>query len=173
MQKHEKLEYTLSKKMVISLFVYYLLILVCGCIISIHIGYSLTTPIDQSLLLRKTFIISLSVSGMLCSVQYIKRLYKACITERMDSQPNAYKKIGNAMYFISRPFFAFVFSVIAVFFMLSGMFIVTGSLDYILNILNEKFLYLCVISSAIIGFSVGKVLDKFESISAERIENLK
>lgn len=170
MQKHEKLEYTLSKKMIITLFIYYLIILVGGCILSIYIGCSLTTAIDQSLLLRKTFIISLSVSGMLCSVQYIKRLYKACITERINQQSNTYKNIGNAMYFFSRPLFAFAFSVLAVFGMLSGMFVVTGSLDYILN---EKFLYVSVVSSAIIGFSVGKILDKFGAISVNRIDSLK
>lgn len=170
MKKHEELEYSLTKNLLIFLFVYYLLILICGCANAIYIGYSLTEEIPQNLLLRKIFIISLSVSGMLCSVQYIKRLYKACITERINTQPNTFKRIGNLVYFISRPFFACVFSVIAVFCLLSGMFIVAGSLDYILN---KKFLYLCVIISAIIGFSVGKVLDKFEGISIERIDNLK
>lgn len=170
MEKHEELEYTLSKKLLISLFIYYMLILIGGCFCTIHIGYSLAEQVSQPLLLRKTFYISLSVSSMLCSVRYIKRLYKACITERIDTQANTLKRIGNFVYFVSRPFFACVFSVVAIFCVLSGMFIVAGSLDYILN---EKFLYLCVIISAIVGFSVGKVLDKFEEISIERIKSLK
>lgn len=170
MKKYENLEYTLSEKSVIFLFVYYMLILIGGCMSAIHIGYSLTDQIEQPILLLKTFIISLSVSGMLCSIQYIKRLYKACITERIVVQPNSYKNIGNIIYFISRPFFAFVFSVVAIFCLLSGMFIVAGSLDYIIN---KKFLYLCVIVSAIVGFSVGKVLDKFQEISTDRIDGLK
>lgn len=170
MKKQEELEYSLSKSLVIIIFIYYMLILIVGCVITIYIGCSLAEKITRTLLLRKTFFISLSVSGMLCSVQYIKRLYKACITERIDTQSKTFKRIGNMVYFISRPFFACVFSVVAIFCLLSGMFIVAGSLDYILNI---KFLYLCVIISAIIGFSVGKVLDKFERISIDRIDNLK
>lgn len=170
MKKSEELEYFLTKKSLIFLFVYFMLILIGGCASTIYIGYSLTEEATQSLLLCKTFSISLSVSGMLCSVQYIKRLYKACITERINPHPNTFKRIGNLMYFISRPFFACAFSVLAIFCLLSGMFIVAGSLDYILN---KKFLYLCVIISAIIGFSIGKILDKFERISSDRIDNLK
>lgn len=170
MEKQEELKYSLSKSLVIIAFIYYMLILIAGCVITICIGCSLAEQITQTLLLRKTFSISLSVSGMLCSVQYIKRLYKACITERIDTQANTFKRIGNMVYFISRPFFACVFSVVAIFCLLSGMFIVAGSMDYVLN---KKFLYLCVITSAIIGFSVGKVLDKFERISIDRIDNLK
>ena len=170
MKKHEGLEYFLSKNLLIFLFTYYMLILIGGCASTIYIGCSLTEQITQALLLLKTFIISLSVSGMLCSIQYIKRLYKACITGRINTQPDTFKRIGILAYFISRPFFACVFSVIAIFCLLSGMFIITGSLDYILN---KKFLYLCVIISAIIGFSIGKVFDKFEGICMERIENLK
>lgn len=170
MKKHDELVYSLSRNLVKILFGYYMLILIVGCICTIQIGYSLTDQITQRPLLCKTFTISLSTSGMLCSVRYIKRLYKACITGRINTEADPFKRTGNIMYFVSRPLFACVFSVIAIFCLLSGMFIVVGSLDYILN---KKFLYLCVITSAIIGFSVGKVLDKFEEISTERIDSLK
>lgn len=170
MRKSESLEYTLSKRLVIVLFLFYALILIGGCIVSISVGVSLTKEVERHLLLRKTFFVSLAVSTMLCAVQYTKRLYKACITDRIDTHPDTFKRIGNMAYFISRPFFACSFSILCVFVLLSGMYIVTGSLDYILN---EKFLYLCVVISAIIGFSVGKVMDKFELMSADRIDSLK
>ena len=56
-----------------------------------------------------------------------------------------------------------------IFMLLSGMFIVTGNLDYILNI---KFVYLCVVLSSFLGYSVGDLLDKFEKVSKKQIENL-
>ena len=52
--------------------------------------------------------------------------------------------------------------------LLSGMFVVTGNLDYILN---EKFVYLCVVLSCFLGYSVGDMLDKFEKFSKEKVSN--
>ena len=51
--------------------------------------------------------------------------------------------------------------------LLSGMLVIIGNLDYIIN---EKFLYLCVILSSYIGYSIGHVLDKFEISSQEKIK---
>ena len=50
------------------------------------------------------------------------------------------------------------------------MFIVTGSLNYVLN---EKFIYMCMIASSCIGYSIGKMIDKFENVSEKQIEELK
>lgn len=169
MKKHDSLEYTLSHNMLIFLFLYYLIIFVAGSIVTVSIGVSLAEEFDQSQLFRKTFVSSLSVGSMLCSIQYVKRLYKACITDRIDPQPDPYKRLGNMAYFLSRPFFSFAFSILAVFAMLSGMYIVTGNLDYIIN---KRFLYLCVFVSGCIGSSVGKVMDRFESISEEKIKSI-
>lgn len=72
--------------------------------------------------------------------------------------------------FVSRPLYAFVFSIISIYCLLSGLFIVTGNVDYIIN---EKFLYLCAIISSFIGYSVGHVLDRFETISQEQIEHIR
>lgn len=170
MKKSDNLEFALSKRMVIALLIFYALILVVGCIIAANVGISITREIEKPLLLRKTFCVSLAFSTMLCAVQYTKRLYKACITDRINTSSDVFVQIGNVAYFISRPFFACAFSIFCVYVLLSGMYIVTGSLDYILN---EKFLYLCVVISAIIGFSVGKVMDKFESICSEKIDSFK
>lgn len=156
--------------MVIVLFSYYILILLFGGFVSVYIARTPMSTLSQTQLLTYTFIASLSVSGMLCSIQYIKRLYKACMTDRVDLSDDKLKRIGNMMYFLLRPLFSFVFVIVMIFAILSGMFIVTGSLDYILN---EKFLYLCVILSSFIGFSIGKLLDKFETMSNEKIENVK
>ena len=123
---------------------------------------------DNDAIIIKTIIASLSVSGMLCCLQYIKRLYKACITDRIIECSSVFGQLGNVIYFILRPFYSFVFVIVMIFAILSGMFVITGNLDYIIN---EKFLYLSVILSSYIGYSVGHVLDKFEKTSKEKIEN--
>lgn len=169
MRKSDTLTYDLPKNMIIMLFIYYLMILIGGGGAAIKIACGLMSELSRKEILRSAFLISIAVSGMLCSVQYIKRLYKACLTERIDFSQNTKKIIGNMAYFICRPFFAFAFSTIMVFALLSGMFVVTGNLDYILN---EKFVYLCTIMSSFLGYSIGNLLDKFEKLSEDKISNI-
>ncbi len=169
MKKSDNLIYNLSKKMLIFLFIYYFTILICGGIIAISIACNLVQELNQEQIIKMAFIVSIAVSGMLCSIQYIKRLYKACLTDRIETHDDIVKYIGNITYFVFRPFFALAFSIVMVFMLLSGMFIVTGNLDYILNI---KFIYLCVVLSGFLGFSVGNLLDRFEKISKEKISNI-
>lgn len=171
MQKQDEIIYNLSKNMVILLFIYYFLILLLSGFIIIVIANNVILKANPEQILKDSFYVSISASGMLCSIQYIKRLYKACIMGRINvSDLNVMKRIGNMSYFIFRPFFAFGFSIIMVFALLSGIVVVTGNLDYILN---EKFIYLCVLLSSFLGYSIGKFIDKFENISIEKINNLK
>lgn len=169
MDKKDNLIYFLSKKMLLILFVYYAIILILGIFLSIRLAQCLMYEMMQSKIITMAFLISMSVSGMLCSIQYIKRLYKACLTERIKEEKNFIKNIGNMIYFIFRPIFAVAFSIIMVFGLLSGMFVVTGNIDYILN---EKFIYLCVILSSILGYSIGKLMDKFEVLSEIKIQKI-
>lgn len=170
MKKSDNLIYTLSRNMVIFLFVYYFVIMFGGMYFTIRIICNLTVISTEVHFIKSAFIISIAVCGMLCSVQYIKRLYKACITNRIEYESGSIKCIGNIMYFISRPIFAFVFAVIMVCSLLSGLFIVTGALDYILN---EKFIYLCVIISSYLGYSIGSLIDRFEKYSETKIKDYK
>ena len=169
MKKSDTLIYSMSKKMIIFLFIYYFLILIGGGVLSIKISCNLMLKLNKEQILQMAFSVSIAVSGMLCSIQYIKRLYKACLTDRIKMDSNIIKCIGNVAYFIFRPFFAFAFSIVIVFMLLSGMFVVTGNLDYILN---EKFVYMCVVISSFLGYSVGNMLDRFEKISKEKIADL-
>ena len=50
---------------------------------------------------------------------------------------------------------------------LSGIYVVTGNYE---TVINEKFLYVCVVSSTFIGFSIGNILDRFRSISKKKID---
>ena len=117
-------------------------------------------------LLIKTIISSLSVSGMLSSLQYTKRLYKVCITNRIIPITTYARRIGNIAYFLLRPFYCFC---------VCDCYDFCIIIRYICSIselwLHNKwnFLYFCVILSSFIGFSVGQLLDEFESIIREKL----
>lgn len=163
--------YYMSRGMVIFLFIYYFMLLLAGGVVSVVIAKELATEMETRELLVKTFYASIAVSGMLCSIQYIRRIYKACFSGRIQcDSTELVKKIGTFAYFFFRPFFAFAFSIIMVFAMLSGMFVVTGNLDYILN---DKFAYMCIILSSFLGYSIGKFMDRFGDISVEKICSVK
>ncbi len=164
----KKLVYNLTKKSVLFLFIYYTFILVTGIVICISTILRIDHIDDENLLLN-TILASLAASGMFCSMQYVKRLYKACLDERIIHSADGIKNIGNIIYFLLRPAYSFSFVIIVIFAMLSGTIIITNEVDYVLNI---RFLYLSVIISSFIGFSVGRVLDKFTLISEEKIDRL-
>lgn len=154
-------KYQLSKGLIIFIFVFYLLLICIGVVVTVLIICKLSDEYTNKQLIIYTFISSACISEALCSVQYVRRLYKSCITEQINENASYIVKLGNIAYFVLRPIFAAVFSVVIVLGMLSGLFIVTGNLDYIIN---EKFTYMCVIVSSAIGYSIGRVLDKFEEI---------
>lgn len=170
MRKSDTLVFALRKNWIIFLFIYFSLFILIGSIVSIVGVCDLKSDMDKYTLLRQTFKLSVSTSGMLCAVQYIRRLYKACISGRVDINSDTIQVLGTVAYFVFRPVFTFCFVVILIIGALSGMFIVTGSLDYVLN---EKFIYMCMIVSSCIGYSIGKMIDKFEKVSDKQIEELK
>lgn len=75
MKKSDVLIYSLSNIMLISLFVYYFVVLILGGIFAAIIACDLTDKMSQVQIMKRTFVLSIAVSGMSCSVQYIKKLY--------------------------------------------------------------------------------------------------
>ncbi len=92
------------------------------------------------------------------------------MTKRIVSNASKEQRIGTMAYFLFRPLVACVFSILLLFALLSGMTVVTGAVDYILN---ERFVYLSAVLSGCMGFSVGKYLDQLEKTSEEIVLNKK
>jgi hypothetical protein len=166
-KKYETLIYVLSKGNVIFIAIYYLILIAAGITISIITFANINGFISQNIILSST-VVSIAVALMLCSLQYIRRLYKACIDERIKAieSKNDLRHLGNLLYFLFRPVYAAVFVIVLEFAFLGGVVIITSS-DVVIN---ERFLYLCVIISCFIGFSIGRVLDGFESLSTKKID---
>ncbi len=165
--KQKNLHYTLTKKTFIFLVVYYCVLLIAGIAFCVYVLSQVTELVSKNLLLW-TSICSIASSVTFSSIHYLKIIYKASITERIDP-PNGISlcHLGNIIYFVLRPIFAMAFSIITIFAMVGGLIIITTSLEYIIN---ERFLYLSVAISSIIGFSTGTVLDKFNFLSKQQIE---
>lgn len=170
MKKSDTLVFALTKKWIIFLYIYFSIYILTGAIVSIVGLCNLKENMEQSVLLREAFVLSFASSGMLCAVQYIRRLYKACISNRIDTTADTVQLIGTVAYFIFRPIFTFCFVIILIAGLWSGMYVVTGELDYVLN---DKFIYICMIMASYIGYSIGKTIDKFEKVSDKQVDELK
>lgn len=170
MSRSDTLIFALTRKWIVFLFIYFGTYILVGGVISIKGLCTLECDTEKSTLLRQAFMLSFSTSGMLCAVQYIRRLYKACISARIDTTADKIQVLGTIAYFIFRPVFTWCFVIILITGVLSGMYVVTGSLDYVLN---EKFIYICMITSSYIGYSIGKTIDKFEKVSNKQVEELR
>ncbi len=169
MNKKDKLVYTLSKNNVIFIYVYFFILIIIGMLLTISIVNSINTKNMNCNYLICSFEGSISISVMLCSIYYIKCMYKACIDNRIEDG-DTIKKIGNIAYFLFRPVFVAAFCIVLICFILSGMYIVTTNLDYIMN---DKFVYLCMISCSFLGFSVGKFFERFQQVSSSKIDDIK
>ena len=160
MKENHQLIYSLRFWMLVVLILIYFSYLVSGIAV---VFWSLVDEGTNFSLMQKTLITSFACCLYTCGMQYIKRLYKACIQERIcikervDDKSTKY--FGNFIYFIFRPVFAIVFVLIAIIALKAGIILVTVQDSLVMN---ERFFYISVLMAAGIGFSVGKVLDNFE-----------
>jgi hypothetical protein len=161
--------YTFSNNWFRVIIAYYIVLLSCGVTVSVLVMANISTFVVKNILLHSSFA-SMAVAAMLCSVQYLRRLYKACLEDRVHiiQSGEEIKQFGNVMYFILRPIYAIVFVLVAEFALLSGIMIIVP-IDFQLN---EKFLYFCVVVASIIGFSIGQILDKFEALSSKQVDSI-
>lgn len=161
----DELEYNLSYWMVIALFVLYIIFNAVGIGI---LTYILCFYDFKSDIMMHTIIASFAGCLMTSSIQYLKKLYKACIYDRvkLNTEKSDLRVLGNFMYFLLRPLFACAFVVIAVFAMKAGIVVIINTSQFEEN---DRFLYVSVIMAACIGFSVGKVLELFGDFSNKKI----
>ncbi len=165
------LDYYVPKRWVVFLFVYYLLMILVGVI---FIQYVLICKIregsSQETIRMYTFFVSLLSSVMLTGVRYSQKLYKACIDGRVSFESsNKSVFIGNVMYFLLRPVYAVAFAIVFVVCLLGGLSFIMGGMDCSFN---ERMVYLSSIVSGFIGFSIGNVLDSFETVSKDKINKM-
>lgn len=169
MKKECQLVYDLKLYMLIILLVEYFgfLIFGCGALIYVLCFYNMNEQI-----MMWTVISSVGCSTCMCSIQYIKKIYKACIYDRINvvNEKHNLKLWGNFIYFLGRPLFAIAFTIVFIFSIKAG-FTTVFKIENFEG--NDRFLYFCTVISGLIGFSIGKVLDYFGTISIDNIKKMK
>jgi|GEM_PF-3169563 len=158
--------YNISNKTVKYITVYFSVLLTLSIILIIYILLNLN--IVENDILLYTIFASTSVATMLCCLKYLKKIYKACIEKRIGSHDEM-ESWGNIIYFVLRPFYSIVFIILMIIAILGGFVFVTFSFD---DVLNMRFFYFCTIISSLIGYSTGRVLDKFEIFSEKKIDDI-
>ena len=169
MDKKDEKVYVLSKKQIYLLLIYYFILILVSIVVMIRVICELYKEINAYYVIKKSIEISIATAVTFCTIKYIRVIYLACIHRRIKDEKNI-SEIGNFIYFLFRPIFALIFSIILVATVLSGLFLISGGLDIDIN---NKIIYLCCFLSVIIGYSVGKCLDFVELISIKLYEKLK
>lgn len=147
----------LNKGAVISLFLYYLILLLVAGAFAMKLNLTQrNAPEEDSPLF---LCLALSVVGV--SIYYIRKLYKACISDNYTFTQEALsaKMIGSVAYFAARPFFGFFFAWI------SYMIWVTTIISSVnaFTGFSPNHFYLSGLLGFFVGFLVGRVVSKLEN----------
>lgn len=168
---NKQLDYHIPKGWVVAIFIYYGIMIITGVslICFIMIG-KVGSNIPKEEIQLYSFIVAILSGAMLASVRYSQKLYKACIDKRvLYENENKAVYLGNIMYFLLRPLYAIVFSVLFVICLLGGLMFLMNGLEVVLN---DHMIYFTAFVSAFIGYSIGGVIDSFEIISKEKLNKM-
>lgn len=151
---------SLTKRLLISLFFYYTLLLLVS-LVGLILFFRLIDPNnDGSSAPIWLCIVGSFLSAILGNViYYIRKLYKMCIRGELDISTSCREReIGTSIYFFSRPLFSCAFAFLLVMSLRAENQFVSpsGTID------NKNFIYVCMFVSFLSGFSAGKVLSVLE-----------
>lgn len=169
-----KIPATLSIKNIWFLFSYYFIILFSTVSVTIYILYNHYLNIFQNNNYIENFntILIGCISFSICasSIYYIRKLYKLSLSYKITislSYDNDLIHIGTLCYFIIRPWFAGIFSIILFLGLNSGIIILNSNNNQPTNKLMELYILL----SFFVGFSSGKFLHYIENKSGNLIDS--
>jgi hypothetical protein len=144
----------LTKPLLVSLFIYYSIVMI-GTLIGLLFFFrmkvvSITTEaIPLWICLGGSFL----SAGLGSSVYYIRKLYKHCIRDEFVFSPHITpKEIGAAAYFFARPLFACSFA----FLLIMGLKAENEFVSPSGSVNPTNFLYVCLLISFFCGFGAGK-----------------
>ncbi len=148
-----------SSKRAFGIFIYY------SILFSFSMFFAITGILNESFLTKLTITQKSIISGASFAVLgavifYSKKIYKACINLDFDiakSEEDKIREFGITVYFILRPLFSIIFSLLLIISLKLGCKIVTINE----TILNQGFLYISSFLSFFVGYSSGDVLDIF------------
>jgi hypothetical protein len=147
----------LNRGAVISLFLYYLILLLAAGAYAMKLNLTQKTAPGE----EDPFFLCLALSVVGVSIFYIRKLYKACISDNytFTQESLSAKMIGSIAYFAARPFFGFFFAWV------SYMIWVTTIISSVKEFtgFSPNHFYLSGLLGFFVGFLVGRVVSKLEN----------
>ena len=159
----------ITKNWVVIIFIYYLVIFLASAICTGYVlFYGSALDLD---VFKQALVGSASIALASACAAYIRKLYKLCFnfTSDQDQDDQLFlKRFGTIVYFIIRPLFSILFSVLVVAGIRSGIILSTSSeLE-----LEEGFIYITMVSSFYVGFLSGDFIKKLESKGQKKLDSL-
>lgn len=120
--------------------------------------------------IRQLLISGVAFSSCGSAAFYLRKMYKNEINSHFVSIDSSMpqEEIGGILYYVLRPIYASLFSV--VFFIVSLGQLKFNTVGDNINRLN--FFYFQMVTSFCLGYSIGSILDSFKEKSDKRIENI-
>lgn len=154
--------YALSYASVVSITIYYIVLLIIAILLfvaTIFIEYTNCLPINNVPL---SMIGCGSTSLLGSSIYYIRKIYILCIYNSITprEQLEKFKKWGTILYFIIRPIFSMIISVVVVMGLSSGVFaffISDGTL-------SKSFVDFSMVIAFFLGVSNGTLVDRIDKV---------
>jgi hypothetical protein len=143
------------------IFIYYFIIFVIGLFLSV---LGLTPNVfgvtGESILLRAMEgSVGMALNGS--SIFYIRKLYKLCFGNRLDSSVEGdiyLERLGTIVYFLARPLFSVGFALLIVIGIRSGFILAVSSPVQ----LNDGFVFTTMFLSFFVGFLAGRFIVNLE-----------
>jgi len=170
MEQRREYKYILSNRLFVCLCIYYGILLLLGMFGVIKVILLVDFRVG---VISNTLWGSFSAAVMCSAIEYLRRLYKAKINNNVlynnaDCEDKG-KSAGYAMYFFLRPIISCVLVLALILALSSGIFIFTAPLDVVIN---NRFLYFCVLLSCVIGLLTGRVIDKIIGLTNKALDGL-
>jgi hypothetical protein len=157
----------LTKSKVKGLFFYYTVLIIVSILVVL---YTLVNEgIDANFKLTITELSLLGGMGTAligCCIFYLRKLYKGSINNELVNpvtEEEKYKQLGILIYFLLRPLFSVVFSLLVHIILKSSVHIITVKEAR----LDEGFIYLTMVLSFFVGFASGDVITFLEQKSKD------
>ena len=142
-------ELSIKKNHIIGLFIYFSILLIVGCLITIIVFvYSSSSQYNVT---RNSIFGAIGSALIGSTIFYIRKLYKGLLSESI-------KNIGVLVYFIFRPIFSICFSL----FILVGMRLSVSFIQITEQNLNVNYVFLGMMLSFIAGFGAGDIITLLE-----------
>ena len=150
-------ELSIKKNHIIGLFIYFSILLIVGCLITIIVFvYSSSSQYDVT---QNSIFGAIGSALIGSTIFYIRKLYKGLLSESIKCQENNdIKNIGVLVYFIFRPIFSICFSL----FILIGMRLSVSFIQITEQNLNVNYVFLGMMLSFIAGFGAGDIITLLE-----------